>query len=420
MPSKVPSTASPAAPVVDDKPHSSSPTAPVNDKPHSSNTTPPVFNAEPLNFDTATFPALRNDLYLRTARGEQTERAPVWCMRQAGRYLPEFRAIRVENEFFRVCRSPALATEVTVQPIRRYAGLLDAAIIFSDILVIPQAMGLEVEMVPGKGPHLPSPLRVPRDMERLADRRPAFSVHDELDYVYKAITNTRHALQGHVPLLGFIGAPWTLMAYMVEGGGSKTFALAKAWLFEHPARAHELLGRIADVSAEFLAGQVRAGAQAVQVFESWAGELGPRDFAEFSLPYLARIARRVKREFPDVPMTVFAKGAHYALEQLAVATAYDVISLDWTVDPAAARARVDRAVADAGLRKTVVLQGNLDPTVLFGGPDAIRQRTAEMCGAFGGAAHIANLGHGMMPSHDPEHLRVFLETVHSASRALRE
>ncbi|KAJ2243310.1 Uroporphyrinogen decarboxylase in heme biosynthesis [Coemansia sp. RSA 475] len=382
--------------------------------------TKPVFNPTPLNFDTHNFPALRNDLYLRTARGEQTERAPVWCMRQAGRYLPEFRAIRVENEFFRVCRTPELATEVTVQPIRRYAELLDAAIIFSDILVIPQAMGLEVEMVPGKGPQLPQPLRTPADMARLTDQLPGFSVDTELDYVYKALTNTRHVLQGHVPLLGFVGAPWTLMAYMVEGGGSKTFAQAKAWLFAHPAAAHELLGRIADVAATFLIGQVRAGAQAVQVFESWAGELGPRDFAEFSLPYLARIAARVKAVWPDVPMTVFAKGAHYALEQLATETAFDVISIDWTIDPAVARTRVDRALEAAGQRRTVVLQGNLDPTLLFGGPEAIRQRTQEMCRGFGGSAHIANLGHGMMPSHDPEHLRVFLETVHVASRALRK
>ncbi|KAJ2311380.1 Uroporphyrinogen decarboxylase in heme biosynthesis [Coemansia sp. RSA 2704] len=379
---------------------------PIND--------PTTAGDAPLNPSPSGFPALKNDLYLRTARGEATERAPVWCMRQAGRYLPEFRAIRVEHDFFRVCRTPALATEVTVQPLRRYAGLLDAAIIFSDILVVPQAMGLQVEMVPGKGPHLPEPLRAPADLARLADRRPGFSVDVELDYVYKALTNTRHALQGQVPLLGFAGAPWTLMAYMVEGGGSKTFALAKAWLFEHPAAAHELLGRIADVAAEFLVGQVRAGAQALQLFESWAGELGPRDFAEFSLPYLARIASHVKRQCPDVPLTVFAKGAHYALEQLAAQTVFDVISLDWTVDPEQARARVDRAAAAAG-RRPVVLQGNLDPTLLFGSPEVIRQRTTEMCQAFG-SAHIANLGHGMMPSHDPERLRVFLETVHAASR----
>ncbi|KAJ1736242.1 Uroporphyrinogen decarboxylase in heme biosynthesis [Coemansia biformis] len=371
------------------------------------------------NYDLATMPALRNDLYLRAARGEATERAPVWCMRQAGRYLPEFRAIRVENEFFRVCRTPALATEVTMQPIRRYPELLDAAIIFSDILVIPQAMGLQVEMVPGKGPHLPEPLREPRDLARLVDQCRGFSADRELDYVYKAITNTRHALAGHVPLLGFVGAPWTLMAYMVEGGGSKTFAEAKAWLFRHPQAAHELLRRIAAVAAEFLVGQVRAGAQALQVFESWAGELSPRDFSEFSLPYLAQIAAHVKQRCPDVPLTVFAKGAHYALEQLATETAFDVISIDWTVNPAEARARVDRALRGAPGRRRVVLQGNLDPTLLFADEDTLRRRTAEMCTAFGGGPHIANLGHGMMPSHDPERLRVFLETVHKASRALR-
>ncbi|KAI9481989.1 uroporphyrinogen decarboxylase [Coemansia mojavensis] len=366
----------------------------------------------PPNFDTASFPKLQNDLYLRAARGEKTERAPVWCMRQAGRYLPEFRAIRVEHDFFRVCRTPELATEVTIQPLRRYAGLLDAAIIFSDILVVPQAMGMQVEMVPGKGPHFPDPLRDPHDVSRLVDLEEGFSVDKELDYVYKAITNTRHALQGQVPLLGFAGAPWTLMAYMIEGGGSKTFALAKTWLFKHPEAARQLLSRIADVVAVYLVGQVRAGAQALQLFESWAGELGPADFAQFSLPYLSRIAAFVKQKAPHVPLTVFAKGAHYALEQLALSP-FDVISLDWTIDPREARRRVDEACA--GLSKKVVLQGNLDPTLLFGSPDVIRKRTEEMCRAFG-SAHIANLGHGMMPTHDPEHLRVFLESVHAASK----
>ncbi|KAJ2606681.1 Uroporphyrinogen decarboxylase in heme biosynthesis [Coemansia sp. RSA 1285] len=381
-----------------------------------------------INLDTTSFPPLKNDLYLRAARGEKTERAPVWCMRQAGRYLPEFRAIRVEHDFFNVCRTPALATEVTVQPLRRYADLLDAAIIFSDILVVPQAMGLEVQMVPGKGPHFPSPLETPGDMERLTDKDSAFSVDQELGYVYKAITNTRHALDGQVPLLGFVGAPWTLMAYMVEGGGSKTFARAKEWLFRHRSAAHELLGRVADVAAQFLVGQIDAGAQAAQVFESWAGELSPRDFAEFSLPYLARIAAHVKAKHPDVPLTVFAKGAHYALESLVAETVYDVISLDWTIDPTVARARVDAAAAattpaSTGAqnirRRPVVLQGNLDPTLLFADPQTICERTDEMCKAFGSSLHIANLGHGMMPGHDPEHLRVFLKAVHSSSSALR-
>ncbi|KAJ2794815.1 Uroporphyrinogen decarboxylase in heme biosynthesis [Coemansia guatemalensis] len=373
------------------------------------------------NYDNTSFPALKNDLYLRAARGEATERAPVWCMRQAGRYLPEFRAIRVEHDFFRVCRTPALATEVTMQPIRRYDGLLDAAIIFSDILVVPQAMGLVVEMVPGKGPHLPDPLHTPEDMQRLQDLRKGFSVDRELDYVYKAITNTRHALAGCVPLLGFAGAPWTLMAYMVEGGGSKTFALAKTWLFKYPAAAHELLGRISAVVASFLVGQVRAGAQALQLFESWAGELSPRDFAEFSLPYLARIASHVKSHYPDEPLTIFAKGAHYALEQLVQETAFDVISLDWTIEPAVACKRVAAAAsAGATSRSSITLQGNLDPTLLFADPETIRSRTAEMCRGFGNTPLIANLGHGMMPTHDPEHLRVFLETIHETTRAMRK
>ncbi|PIA19157.1 Uroporphyrinogen decarboxylase [Coemansia reversa NRRL 1564] len=371
------------------------------------------------NFDNTNFPVLKNDLYLRAARGEATERAPVWCMRQAGRYLPEFRAIRVEHDFFRVCRTPALATEVTMQPIRRYDGLLDAAIIFSDILVVPQAMGLVVEMVPGKGPHFPEPLQTPDDMQRLQDLHKGFSVDSELDYVYKAITNTRHALAGRVPLLGFAGAPWTLMAYMVEGGGSKTFSAAKTWLFKYSATAHELLGRISAVVAAFLVGQVRAGAQALQLFESWAGELSPRDFAEFSLPYLARIAAHVKSHFPDVPLTIFAKGAHYALEQLVQETAFDVISLDWTIEPDVACKRVASAASGNTSRHFITLQGNLDPTLLFAEPETIRSRTTEMCRAFGDTPFVANLGHGMMPTHDPEHLRVFLETVHETTRAMR-
>lgn len=356
------------------------------------------------------FPKLQNDLYLRAARGEPTERAPVWCMRQAGRYLPEFRDIRVENEFFRVCRTPELATEVTIQPLRRYQGLLDAAIIFSDILVIPQAMGLEVQMVPGKGPHFPQPLKDPQDMDqRLVDSEEGFSTDRELDYVYRAITLTRQRLEGQVPLLGFVGAPWTLMAYMVEGSGSKTFAQAKAWLFKYPEASHRLLGRIAQVAARFLIGQIRAGAQALQVFESWAGELGPQDFAEFSLPYLAQIARTVKQAYPDAPITVFAKGAHYALAQLVESTLYDVISLDWTIDPQTACERT------SGGGRKVVLQGNLDPTVLFAEPEVIRQRTRRMVEGFGSAGYIANLGHGMMPTHDPDRLRVFLESVHQFS-----
>ncbi|RKP26255.1 uroporphyrinogen decarboxylase [Syncephalis pseudoplumigaleata] len=358
----------------------------------------------------ADFPPLRNDLLLRAARGEPTKHAPVWVMRQAGRYLPEFRAMRAEHDFFRVCRTPELAARLTLQPIERYGDLLDGSIIFSDILVVPQALGMTVEMVPGKGPHFPEPLSVPEDLNRLAA---SVDVVAELGYMFDAITLTRQQLDGRVPLFGFCGAPWTLMAYMVEGGGSKTFSKAKTWLYKYPEASAQLLGRLTDVLIDFLVGQVNAGAQILQVFDSWAGELSPQDFEQFSLPYLRRIATEVRGRLGDraVPMTVFAKGAHYALPGLAQA-GYNGISLDWTLSPVEARRQVAAATSE-----TIALQGNLDPCVLFAPHDVIRARTREMVEQFktAGGAHIANLGHGMLPDHDPEALRVFLETVREAS-----
>ncbi|KAF9384428.1 Uroporphyrinogen decarboxylase in heme biosynthesis [Podila verticillata] len=349
------------------------------------------------------FPPLKNDLILRAARGEKTERAPVWVMRQAGRYLPEFRAERVENDFFKICRTPELATKVTLQPIDRYEGLLDASIIFSDILVIPQAMGLQVEMIPGKGPHFPDPLVVPTDMSRL---KKDVDVNQELKYVFEAITMTRHALHGRVPLIGFVGAPWTLMAYMIEGGGSKTLSKAKEWIFKHPKASHELLGRITDVCVDFLVGQVRAGAQMLQVFESWGGELGPHDFELFSLPYLAQIVTRVKTELGSehaVPMSVFAKGSWYALDKLSV-IGYDVVSLDWTHSPEHAKAMT---------KGRVTLQGNMDPNLLYGGDEAIVAAVERMVRGFGSTQrYIANLGHGILPTVPVEAMELFLKTVH--------
>lgn len=359
------------------------------------------------------FPRLKNDLILRAARGEETERVPVWVMRQAGRYLPEFRKVREEHDFFKVVRTPELATKVTLQPIDRYNNLLDAAIIFSDILVVPQALGLVVEMLPGKGPSLPNPLTSPEDMKRLKKK---VDVHKELQYVFDAITMTRHALEGRVPLIGFTGAPWTQMAYMVEGGGSKTFSKAKTWIFQHPKESHELLQRITDVSVDYLVGQVHAGAQMLQVFESWAGELGPNEFEKFSLPYLIQIARRVKAELgPEkaVPMTVFAKGAWFALDKLSdPSSGFDVVSLDWSHTPAGAK---------TVSRGRVTLQGNLDPTVLLGGEDAIVEETEKMVrgffgGADGGKKYIANLGHGILPDVSVDAMEVFLKTVHRVGR----
>ncbi|KAI0299766.1 uroporphyrinogen decarboxylase [Multifurca ochricompacta] len=337
------------------------------------------------------FPPLKNDLILRAARGEETERAPVWVMRQAGRYLPEFRAVRAEHEFFEICRTPSLACEVTLQPIRRYPGLIDAAIIFT--------MGMEVLMNPA--PFFPAPLDTPADLARL---RVNVDVQKELGYVFAAITRTRHGLGGEVPLIGFCGAPWTLFSYMVEGGGSKTLQKAKTWLFKYPKESKALLARIADICVDFLVGQVDAGAQLLQVFDSWAGELSPDDFTEYALPPLQHIALSVhahleKLHLPAVSLILFAKGAN-APASLAAASAagYDVLGLDWCVTPGDARAAASNKA----------LQGNLDPALLYGGHEAIENGVRRI-------GWIANLGHGITPGVDPDDLKWFFECVHKYS-----
>jgi uroporphyrinogen decarboxylase len=325
-------------------------------------------------------------------------------MRQAGRYLPEYQAVREEHSFFEVVETPELAAKVTLQPIDRFG--LDAAIIFSDILVVPQAFGMEVNMVSGRGPVFPNPLDTPDDLDRLDD---APDIDATLGHVFDALTTTRHALEGRVPLIGFCGAPWTLMAYMIEGGGSKSYKKARAWLYRHPEASKALLQQITDVLIDYLDGQIEAGAQAVQVFDSWAGILGPQGFRTFARPYLEQIASALAERHPDVPTIVFAKNAHYATDALAD-TDYDVISLDWTMDPQAARLLVgDRAV----------LQGNLDPAALYAAPDDIRREVQHMLAGFGPQNHIANLGHGMHPTHDPEHVGVFVDAVHEHSEAMR-
>lgn len=352
----------------------------------------------------SSFPPLKNDRLIRAARGEPVDKIPVWIMRQAGRYLPEFREVRSKHEFFEICRTPSLACEITLQPIRRYPDL-DAAIIFSDILVIPQALGMSVEMKPGVGPVLPNPLVVPEDVNKL---KIPVDVKTELKYVMDAISLTRHKLEGRVPLIGFSGAPWTLMGYMIEGGGSKTLSKAKSWLYKYPEESRKLLQIIADVVIEYLTEQVVAGAQMLQVFESNAEYLGPILFKEFALPCLSHIAKCVKNELKGlnvepVPMTIFAKGAHYALEDLAKCN-YDVVGIDWTVDPVEARRKVG---------PNITLQGNLDPCALYGPPSEIVKLTQAMVSKFGKNHYIANLGHGIYPDMDPEHTKTFLEAVHS-------
>ena len=349
------------------------------------------------------FPPLKNDLILRTAREETTDRTPVWMMRQAGRYLPEYRAVREEHSFFEVVETPELAAEVTIQPVERLP--VDAAILFCDIMVVPEAMGLTVKMVAGQGPTFPQPLTTPEEMERLVEP----DVDAALGHVYEALTVTRTELNGRVPLIGFAGAPWTLMAYMVEGGGSKSYRSARRWLYRYPEASKALLQRTTDVIVEYLIGQVEAGAQMLQVFDSWAGLHSPDTFRTFCLPYLEETAARVKNAHPDVPLVIFAKGVHHALDALAD-TDYDVISLDWTMAPDTAR----DAVADQA-----VLQGNLDPCALYAPPEVLRREVQRMLAGFGPHHHIANLGHGMLPDHDPEHARVFGEAVHEHSESMR-
>ncbi|BCR95626.1 uroporphyrinogen decarboxylase HEM12 [Aspergillus luchuensis] len=355
------------------------------------------------------FEPLKNDLLLRAARGEKVQRPPIWVMRQAGRYLPEYHEAKAGRDFFECCRDPEVASTLTLQPIDRYAGLIDAAIIFSDILVIPQAMGMQVEMVDKKGPHFPEPLQSPDDGQYEKVMQKEVDVKSELDYVYKAITLTRHKLQGRVPLIGFCGAPWTLLCYMVEGGGTKLFVQSKKWIYKYPKESQALLQKIAEICVEYLALQVAAGAQLVQVFDSWAGELSPAAFKSFSLPYLRHISANLPKKLKEmglepVPMTVFAKGAWFGLEDLCE-SGYNVVGLDWLHDPAEAR-----RIANG----RVTIQGNADPGVLYGGREAITEAVETMVRGFekGKQGWIANLGHGVTPFVNPDDLKFFFEEIH--------
>ncbi|KAJ3018285.1 UNVERIFIED_CONTAM: hypothetical protein HDU68_011236 [Siphonaria sp. JEL0065] len=356
----------------------------------------------------ADFPVLKNDLILRAAKGEQVERTPVWIMRQAGRYLPEFREARKRNDFFTICRTPELACEVTLQPIDRYEGLLDASIIFSDILVVPQAMGMEVQMLEKVGPHFPKPLKTPEDLSLLVTSP---NIHETLGYVMDAITLTRTKLDGRVPLIGFTGAPWTLMAYMIEGGGSKTYSKAKTWLYMYPEASKQLLGWLVDVCVAYLVEQVKAGAQMLQVFDSNAGELGPLEFEEFVLPGLLDLVVRVKKELreidAEVPIVIFARNAEYALESLNESE-YDVIQVGFTLSPHTVRKQVTKKV----------VQGNADPSLLYAPVEKIKSAVKIMLDGFGTqSGYIANLGHGMYPDHDPEHLKAYLSAIKEYSTA---
>lgn len=339
---------------------------------------------------------LKNDLLLRAAKGEPTERVPVWLMRQAGRILPEYRAVRASLSGFKeLVETPERAAEVTIQPVDILG--VDAAIIFSDILVVAKAMGLDYEMEEKRGPYFPQTIENRKDIDRLK----IGSASDDLAYTIEAITITKKALAGRVPLIGFAGAPFTLLCYMVEGGGSKTFSKSKKLLFTDPEAAHRLLQKITDTTINYLKGQVAAGADLIQVFDSWAGILSPEAYREFSIPYLSQIAEAID----SVPVTLFGKGAFFARAQMARLDC-QVIGLDWNMDPAESRSLV-------GPTKT--LQGNLDPCVLYGSEAFIEKETRKMLSAFGTQRYIANLGHGVYPDTDPAKVKRFVETVQAYS-----
>ena len=335
---------------------------------------------------------LQNDLLLRALRGEELKRPPVWMMRQAGRYLPEYMALKAKYDFFTRVQTPELAAEITLQPIDIVGT--DAAIIFSDILVIPQAMGVEVLMEEGKGPSLPDTIKTQADIDRLITE----GVEESLGYVMQALQLTKQQLNGRVPLIGFAGAPFTILCYMVEGKGSKTWEKAKKFCFTQPELAHALLQKITDITIAYLKAQVKAGADVVQVFDSWSGSLSKRDFEAFAQPYLVQIAQALQA---DAPVILFPKGSWYALPALAQSGASG-IGIDWCIEPAMARSLTN---------SSITLQGNFDPAYLLAPIPQIKQRVKEMIDAFGTQRYIANLGHGITPDVPVDHARAFVDAV---------
>ncbi len=350
-------------------------------------------------------PALKNDLYIRALLRQPTERTPVWVMRQAGRYLPEYRQLREEaGSFMNLCTNPQLACEVTLQPLRRFQ--LDAAILFSDILTIPDAMGLGLYFAEGEGPKFNNVIRSADDVKNLKQPDPAVS----LAYVMDAVTLIRKQLDGDVPLIGFSGSPWTLATYMVEGGSSKTFAKIKNMIYSEPQTAHLLLDKLADSVIDYLNAQIESGAQAVQIFDTWGGVLAADMFSEFSLYYLEKIVAGLKRAYNGqrIPVVLFCKGSNTHLEAQAD-TGCDGLGVDWTISLADARARVGERVA---------LQGNLDPAIMLTNPEVIESQVKETLASFGsGSGHVFNLGHGITPEVEPQHMTVLTQSVHRHSPA---
>jgi uroporphyrinogen decarboxylase len=335
---------------------------------------------------------LKNDLLIKALHREHVERPPVWMMRQAGRYLPDYLKLKAKYDFFTRVQTPELATEITIQPVDQIG--VDAAIIFSDILVVPQAMGVEVLMEEGKGPSLPHVITTQKDIDALRTEGMA----EELKYVLDALRLTKQELNGRVPLIGFAGAPWTILCYMVEGKGSKTWDKAKQFAYTQPLLSHQLLQKITNATIEYLKAQSQSGADVVQVFDSWAGSLSPEDFKTFAQPYLLQIADALKEQ---VPVILFPKGTWYALKDLSESTASG-IGLDWCVSPQQAR-------AFTGSR--ITLQGNFDPARLLAPIPEIKRSVHRMIEGFGVQGYIANLGHGIMPNVPVDHAKAFVEAV---------
>lgn len=334
---------------------------------------------------------LQNDLFLRTANGEITERTPVWLMRQAGRILPEYRKVRAKaGSFITLAKTPEMAAEVTIQPVDILG--VDAAIIFSDILVIPEAMGLPYEMIEKKGPFFPKVVQSKQDVDNLK----IADAESDLGYVLEAIDIVKRELNGRVPLIGFAGAPFTILCYMIEGQGSKTFSKAKKLFYTQPKLAHTLLQKITDSTIAYLQAQINHGADLVQVFDSWAGILSPQQYKTFALPYIKQICDAIE----ETPVTVFAKGAYFARKEIGKLNC-QVVGLDWNMDIRESRRMI----------KNKTLQGNLDPCVLYGSNRSIESHTKKMLKSFGSQYHIANLGHGVYPDTDPDKVKCFIETV---------
>ena len=342
---------------------------------------------------------IKNDLILKAAKRQPTERTPIWIMRQAGRYLPEYRAVRAKADFLTLCKTPELASEVTIQPVDIIG--VDAAIIFSDILVVPEAMGMELVVEEGKsGPQFPSPIRTSSDIDKLAIPDPS----EKLKYVMDALSLSRKNLADPVPLIGFSGAPWTLATYMVEGKGKENFKIIKDLITNRPKDAHKLLEKLTKSVTNYLSAQIEAGAQVLQIFDTWGGTLTPDRYLKFSLDPMFNIVSTMRRE--SAPVIVFSKGANHALREIGQIGA-DVIGIDWTIDMAEARALTEDRVA---------LQGNLDPSFLYASPEAIRNEVRTILRSYGnGPGHIFNLGHGILPDVPVEHARALVRAVKEES-----